>query len=68
MTQYTERDRDSLISVIFTHTKELEALSSPIIKAELSNLPEALAAVEKSATSFITKLRMYKRSEADPQD
>ena len=66
MTSYTERDRDSILSAIFTHTQELEALSPPIIKAELSNLPEALAAVEKSATSFITKLRMYKRADSDP--
>lgn len=68
MTNYTERDRDSLVSAIFAHSQELERLSPPIIKCELPALPEALAAIEKAASSFITKLRMYKRSDSDPQE
>lgn len=68
MPNYTERDRDSIVSAIFQHTQELEKLSPRIIKAEIPALPEAIAAVEKATTSFITRLRVLKRSDSDPQD
>jgi hypothetical protein len=56
--QYSERNRDQILSEIHAHIQALSKLSSGLVRAPLPELGEHLAGLDEQATSFLTKLRL----------
>lgn len=54
---YTERQREKALSLIARHQQELDRLATPIVKADLPALGEAIASVEKAALTFAKQMR-----------
>lgn len=55
--RFTERDRQAILDAISHHTRALDKAAGPIVKADLKDLAEHVAKIERLSTDFIVWLR-----------